>query len=251
MKHILTAAGLTTAMMLACPTDAALVLIDFGTAIATTGNAGGVQYNDIGITGFTSVGLAPLQANGAAGTTNPIDLLNTGNTSSGWTLQMELLVASKGVFGNQTGAANLNHGPFPTLLDDIEATALGSFMFLNRNENVMWTLAGLDDTKTYNIVVYGNGRNLNNGLMSFTPVIGSGTDYTPKSMDTNFAQSVNDDVLAWNGVAPVGGVIQFSTLSGNEGWLNFASIQEVVPEPGSLACVALGGLAMLRRRRQA
>lgn len=248
MKHLYTTTTLIAASMFVGSTDATTVYMDFGT-FTTTGNASGVQYNDIGISSFVASGLAPLELNGAPGTTSPIALLDTTNTNSGWSLQIDVTNAGGGVFGNQNNITNA--GPFPTSLSGIESSALGSFMYANRFETMDWTFSGLDDSKLYDIVIYGNGRDFDNpvdAVMTFTPSIGGGADFTEKQLDADFSDSVNDDVLTWTGVTSVNGDIEFALESGFEGWINFVSITEV-PEPGSLALLGLGGLAMLRRRR--
>ena len=74
---------------------------------------------------------------------------------------------------------------------------------------------------------------------------------TKAASDTpgNFLQ--NGNFVVFSGLFPVGGVIDIGYFSpiGGEADVNGLQIERFIPEPASLGLLAVGGLALLRRRR--
>ena len=219
---------LTTATLVffAGSTAAQTAYLDFGSTSAT-GTVNSVTYNDITIDGGVSkvVAEVPLELNGAASTLDPILLFDTTNAATTWGFEIDMISTAGSIGDNSTEFT----GPYPPALAGIEESALRSHFYLNRGGDVAFRLTGLDDNASYNIVIYGASRqvgNITNSTMTFTPVIGSGTDYTEKTLQT-FENTT--DVLAWSQIAPSSGTIEFNIggtgVTMREGWLNFMSVE--------------------------
>lgn len=249
MKTFFATAALVSASVFAGSADAASVYIDLGKKSTTTGTTD--TYNNVSTDGFffDTVAPVPLKLNGGAATTAPLALLDTTGAASGISFDVDSLSDAGGYVGDN--GSNFS-GPFPASLSGIETTALESMWTFARGIDANFTFTGLDNSKAYNITFYGahdQAGSSANSSITFDLLVGTGSAPASEVYDTFNNTS---DVLAYTGVSPNNGTIQFLLDNNNvgsaEGWLNFISI-EVVPEPSSLALLALGGVFTLRRRR--
>ena len=247
MKHFYTTATLIAALAGVGQANASTVYIDLGDSTTTTGVS--ETYNNVSTDGFFIFTAGPLglELEGAAATTSPIALVDTTGAASGISFDVEVTNTS-GYVGDNGGAFA---GPFPAVLSGIETSALESHWAFARGIDANFTFSGLDDSKTYEVVFYGGHDQAGDGrsTIDFSLTTGSSTSPTNQSLDTFDNQT---DVLTYSGLSSSGGTVQFlldnNDVASAEGWLNFVSI-EVVPEPGSLALLGVGGLFVLRRRR--
>jgi len=225
-------------MLIACSSSASAItaLIDMGTTGVgnVTGTVSGVTYNDLSIgAGAPDTGPIPVVLNGAVATTVPVPLLTTSNTLSGWTIALTLIsTGTAGEWGNNGALSNDLAAPYPAALVGIEANALKDNLYMNRDKRGRFTVAGLDDGKTYNILFYGSGEGgaVGDNDQNLIPVTGTGVDFVSTAWNSRINTTT---VVEWDDVAPVGGIIALDHQADREGWMNFMSIAEVTAPPAA------------------
>jgi len=120
--------------------------------------------------------------------------------------------------------------------------------------------SGLNDSMTYDFAAAASATSMNLGDMVYSVVIGTGatnasvasSGYTP-----GVTSNLGDDLIAFTGIAPVGGIIEIQYVSvggtgtrGNDLLPSAFALGEVIPEPATMSLLCLGGgLALLRRKR--
>lgn len=116
----------------------------------------------------------------------------------------------------------------------------------------VFSLSGLDNTKTYSIVIYSAQNAFGGRGGSWDLITGSyaGPDPQVSSGDqqTTFAEGVN--YVRFNNITATGGVISFTAANSLDGIAVFNGFEiQSVPEPSAALLGGLGMLALLRRRR--
>ncbi|MEM6260741.1 MAG: PEP-CTERM sorting domain-containing protein [Planctomycetota bacterium] len=187
------------------------------------------------------------------------NVTSTDNALAGNTSQIADLVDSTGaatgikVDFTYVGAASVAgdgadySGPYPAAVASLPLTALSDSFFTNNSGQATMTLSGLDDGMVYDFLFY--GARGNNDSMATYAVTGSG-DTVEVTIDAVFENASSAPTIL--GVSPDNeGEITVVIGGGTNPRvaLNVLQITERVPEPGSLALLALGGVLIARRRR--
>ena len=109
---------------------------------------------------------------------------------------------------------------------------------------VSWTLSGLTPDTQYDLIFFGQWQDDAGSLVRSNPSAYSIGDGDPVTLDADYDGNFTD-------VVAVGGVISGKWESGG-GTSSWSGMQfEQVPEPATMSLLAIGGVAMLRRRRRA
>jgi hypothetical protein len=141
------------------------------------------------------------------------------------------------------------------------------------------SFAGLDDSKTYDFVAEASSSRTDLGDMNYSVAVGTGATNASVATATAGGYSAGmtsvwgDDLVAFTGITPVGGVIEIQLLSigtqgaspggqnrGNDLSVGAFALGEQaggggggggpVPEPASVLLLGLGGLGLLALRRR-
>lgn len=213
-----------TASLLVAPIHAQQAYLDFGSSSETPAS-GGVTYNNVEVDPRSSGSIeeVSLIMNGAASTTEPAPLLDTENNTTGWGFEIDSLTTAGTIDDNGSEW----DGPYPDSLGAIEASALRSMFYCNRNKRVRFTLSGLDDNATYNLRFYPSHDqvgNSSNSIIDFIPVTGSGASFVVAQVNSYVNTTV---VLQWDEVSSEDGLIVFEAQCRREAWFNFMSIEQV------------------------
>lgn len=216
---------------------ATTVLIDFGRSNSVTaGSEAPSPYN-----------IAAIPGNVSNATTGDVALSDTGTNPTGWTVN----VTENGSGNGGRAGSGADVFAYPAAVAGFDGDALKDSLFANdgggTNVSMIVTIAGLDDTKTYDLLFYGSRSNGQNVFQTWSLTEGAGgADVSHNSLNNNAT------VVDWNGISTNGsGVIAFSITGTGDGAaaaINFGQIIEV-PEPSSLALFGLGSLLVARRRR--
>lgn len=237
-QFTLCAAVAATSLIASEQTKATTVLIDFGRDnTVTAGSEAGGVYNTVAI---------PTNVNNA--TTGDVPLSDTGTNPTGWTIN----VTENGSGNGGRAGSGADMTTFPAAVSGFDTNALKDSLFANNAGSgpvsMVVTISGLDDTKTYDLLLYGGRINNQNLFQTWSLTEGTGGANVSHDSLGNTTVAVDWDSISTNG----SGVIAFS-ISGNSGSgaaaaINFGQIIEV-PEPSSLALIGIGGLLIARRRR--
>lgn len=126
------------------------------------------------------------------------------------------------------------------------ASVLSKSIYVTNGDALVLNITGLDDNLFYTIDLFGATQNTLSGTALFQ-LSGRGTQ--EKSL---WESGNTDTILSFQNMQSVNGVISLtmSVESGLVAYLNAMMISSstTVPEPGSLSLLAIGGLALLRRR---
>ncbi len=249
--------------------------MDFG---GTATGSSGDTYNQITLTGNlnaaagTNINTWRTIANATA--LNSVPLVDTTNTSTGWTLDGTVKTAAAGAGetefgiagagGNYTGTvAPLANTAFVTGNSATLPTVDG--LFVQDQSAVTISISGLDDTLTYNLLGFiGRDSTANaNSLATLSLVTGTGAS----AYFQNAAGTVTNTEISglnpngtnaglafgWDNVTSVGGVISFDLASGSSATGNIVDLKALsitqIPEPSAALLGGLGLLGLLRRRR--
>lgn len=244
--------------------------IDFGgTATGTSSDT----YNQITLTGNLNAAAAAnidtwrTVANATALTSVP--LTSTTNTSTGWSLDGIVKTAAAGVgeteFGIAGAGGNYTGTVAPLAAAAFVTAATTDGLFVQDQSAVTFSISGLDDTKTYNLLGFiGRDSTGNpNSLATISLVTGTGAS----AYRQNAAGTVTNSEISglnpngtnaglafgWNNVKSVSGVISFDFASGASATSNIVDFKALsitqIPEPSAALLGGLGLLALLRRRR--
>lgn len=237
--------AVATGLTLAQPCLASTIYIDFGRTGAETSATG---WNNVAATiGGTANNTTVINGQGTPGTPS-VELIDATGAASGVTLSVSFTETF------DTGAAGSGAdyaGPYPAKVSSWPAAAVsdGFFSQVNNGGSTMnMSFSGLDDSLTYDLMLYGargTGTGLNQAKYTVTGAAGA-TERTSSVLNNS---SQTPEFL---GVAPVSGVITvaFTRGSSGTGSLNAMSVTPV-PEPSLVAGITTAGAAFaLLIRRQ-
>lgn len=233
------------------PATAEMLYVDFGRSDGVNGNqtlspdVNGNTWNNV--SSATQGGAANLTVNNLVTISNTATTIDI-STSAGWQTN-----------GRLNGGLFSPNGPQASLLGDFAIeTATEDYFFLD-GVNGTITLSQLDPTKLYNLSFFATRVQPNpagnpGDTRSTTYTVGSSSvtlQTTGQNIGSNGIYDGNDDeIVSLSNLSPdVNNQLVISvTRSGQFGYIGVLGIQ-VVPEPGTLAMLAIGGIAVVAARR--
>jgi hypothetical protein len=258
-------------------TKAVLALAVVATLVAVAVSrtqAAFIAYHDFGATtGFESTGnITTHQSGGPTTSTNPLDTTPKDliRFSDGADTGVDFSVA------NANAMDSRNSGQTAPPAGGTPADALFNVPGLNLNNGMIYegggsgsgfttfTLTGLNPDLLYDVALYGDRAASADGVERFTL---GGADAATNSSSTGVVSTFVTDmqtrpnaaagnVVRWTDIHPgADGTITIDvdpevTSPSNIAYLSAMRLEEV-PEPATMSLLALGGLAMLKRRRHA
>lgn len=222
-------------LAMASPGQAETVLVDFSTATAEPGvaDSNGNRWNTVGTVGTNSVA-----ANFAA-----TALIDTAGASVPW----QIAYTGSGNTNTGFGGNGINGPAGPAPLDQSFAVIDGIFSQNSGGTGVATiTYTGLVGNSEYTLsLIGGRASGGEDGVVTVTTGTGTGGALLNNGTVLNFA--VTSDASGSIAFTFNEGVNTSNPFNGST--LNAMSITGVVPEPGSMALLGLGGLLIARRRR--
>lgn len=232
--------GLTGLALAAGSANAAIALVDLGTAASVTNPASDGKY-------WTSVGT------GTNNTSTALDLIDIANASTSWDIAITTTsIQDGGTSGAGFGGTGIDGPSGADPFDEANAITDGVFANNNGNGTVVFAFTGFIAGATYDFSAIG-GRDSGGAdgqiiILDSAIAIGNGA----VGLRDNYTLADSGTVRNFSVDATVGGEIWFefrSTASGST--LNALSIEgAAVPEPSGTALLGLGGLALILRRRR-
>ena len=225
--------GTALAAGLAASANATTILIDFGANANTTPTTGGQSWNNVTATMAAS-----------AGEKIP-DLLATTGTGTG----IGLSIVSR-FNGNNDSGTTSGSAPYPS-------TATGDSLFGNTESfgvgaNVFpeFKLTGLVIGQTYHFTFFASRTGASDNRETKYTITGS----TSGNVTLNASNNISNTAI-YSATPNASGEIVIlmgpGTNNNNTNHFTYLNVLEIntVPEPGSLALAGLGGLLLLRRKR--
>lgn len=221
--------------------------IDFGTTFNTPG--AGTET----ISGYNEIAgdVTALAVTGTGTATATVDVINAGSNGPDLLANASM---GEGNLGYAGAVGNYGALPFSDL-------TFNDGIFANANRHgsspdpLTVTFSGLDDGLFYNVLVLVNGGGTSGNTTLVDITAGGVTINGSTGQGTHNALTLNP--TSFVGLSSSGGqlAIEIQGDDGSGGVEAFFGIGAIhltatdVPEPGSLALIGLGGLIMLRRRR--
>jgi len=225
--------GAVLAAGLAASANATTILIDFGANANTTPTTGGQSWNNLTATMAASAGI------------KIPDLIATTGTGTG----IGLSIVNRFNGNNDIGTTSAS-APYPSsatgdsLFGNTEAFGSGEVIFPE------FKLTGLVIGQTYNFTFFASRTGVSDNRETKYTISGS----TSGNVTLNASNNISNTVIysaTPNGSGEIVIKMGPGTNNNNANHFTYLNVLEIntVPEPGSLALAGLGGLLLLRRKR--